>query len=82
MLSSDRYISVLREHAKDMSHEPQDTHTARTDGSGLLICSSTITKLTLEHDRELRTSMLPPTDASDEISELLGSRSELTTGRG
>jgi hypothetical protein len=82
VLSSDRYISVLREHAKDMCHEPQDTHTARADGSRLLICSSTITELTLERDRELRSAMLPPTDGSDEIAELLRYRSELTTRRG
>ena len=82
VLSSDRNLSVLSHHVKGMDHEPQDTHTARADGSGLLICSSTITELTLDRGREPRSAMLPPTDGSNEIAELRRCRSALTSGRG
>ena len=82
VLCADRHISVLSRHVKGMTHKPQDTHTARADGSGLLVCSSTITKLTRERDRELRSAMLPPTPRSDEIAELGRCRSAVTSGRG
>ena len=58
-----------------MLSEPQVTHKARADGSELMICSSTMSELTLERAGVARSVVLLSTKLSDGSDELKLSRS-------
>ena len=81
MLCPDRDISVIRKLVKGMCHEPQVTHKARADGSELMICSSTMSELTLEHAGVARSVVLLSTKLLDGSDELKLSRSGHNLGR-